>query len=206
MGHASWTFTPEQADRGLSFREIVRFSFSLSFFDSSATLRSMSFVEKIIPSASLTEWRESIRSNGRRLVVTNGCFDILHAGHVTYLAEARQLGDVLLVGINSDRSTRALKGVGRPVHSENDRALVIAALEFVSFVTVFDQLDAIELLEAAKPDIYVKGGDYTLASINQDERRLVEEAGGEVKILSCAEGRSTSQVLAESQAARNQPR
>lgn len=136
-----------------------------------------------------------MRAAGKRLVVTNGCFDILHAGHVTYLAAARALGDGLLVGLNSDASVRQLKGAGRPVNSEQDRATVIAALEAVDGVCVFEEVDALRFLAEVKPDIYAKGGDYTLDTINQPERRLIENAGGKVVILPGVPGRSTSNVL-----------
>lgn len=136
-----------------------------------------------------------MRAAGKRLVVTNGCFDILHAGHVTYLAAARALGDGLLVGLNSDASVRQLKGAGRPVNSEQDRATVIAALEAVDGVCVFEEVDALRFLAEVKPDIYAKGGDYTLDTINQTERRLIENAGGKLVILPGVPGRSTSNVL-----------
>ncbi|MBG86825.1 MAG: ADP-heptose synthase [Verrucomicrobiales bacterium] len=127
--------------------------------------------------------------------MTNGCFDILHAGHVVYLDAASAEGDVLLVGLNGDASVRELKGEGRPVNPESDRATVLAGLASVGAVTVFVELDALRLLEIAKPDVYVKGGDYTLESINQPERRLVEEQGGKVVILPGVEGRSTTAIL-----------
>ncbi len=157
----------------------------------------MDFRDKIIPFASVAVWRERVRATGKRLVVTNGCFDILHAGHVTYLAAARALGDALLVGLNSDASVRALKGAGRPVNSEEDRATVLAALAAVDGVCVFEEVDALRLLAEVKPDSYAKGGDYTIDTINQPERRLVEGFGGKVVILPGVPGRSTTNVLAK---------
>lgn len=157
----------------------------------------MDFRDKIIPFASVAAWRERMRATGTRLVVTNGCFDILHAGHVTYLAAARALGDALLVGLNSDASVRQLKGPGRPVNLEQDRATVLAALEAVDGVCLFEEVDALRLLAEVKPDIYAKGGDYTIDSINQPERRLIEGFGGKVVILPGVPGRSTSNVLAK---------
>ncbi len=157
----------------------------------------MDFQDKIIPFAQVAVWRERLRTAGKRLVVTNGCFDILHAGHVTYLAAARALGDALLVGLNSDASVRQLKGAGRPVNSEQDRATVLAALASVDSVCVFEEVDALRFLGEVKPDIYAKGGDYTLDTINQPERRLIEGAGGKVVILPGVPGRSTSNVLAK---------
>jgi len=128
-------------------------------------------------------------------VVTNGCFDLLHLGHVTYLEAARNQGDLLLVGVNADAAVKGLKGAGRPVNPEEDRALVLAALESVSAVTIFPDKTATEFLSLAQPDTYVKGGDYTLETINQDERRVVEKAGGRIVLLSFVEGRSTTATL-----------
>ena len=155
----------------------------------------MDFRDKIIPFERVAVWRGQVRAAGKRLVVTNGCFDILHAGHVTYLAAARSLGDVLLVGLNSDASVRQLKGAGRPVNPEQDRATVLAALAAVDGVCLFEEVDALRLLAEVKPDIYAKGGDYTIDTINQPERRLVEAAGGRVVILPGVPGRSTTGVL-----------
>lgn len=157
----------------------------------------MDLRDKIIPFDRVATWRETMRAQGRRLVVTNGCFDILHAGHVTYLAAARALGDALLVGLNSDASVRTLKGPGRPVNPEQDRATVLAALAAVDGVCLFEEMDALRLLAEVKPDIYAKGGDYTIDTINQPERRLVEGFGGKVVILPGVPGRSTTNVLAK---------
>ena len=155
----------------------------------------MNFREKIIAWDKLPEWRDSLRARGRKLVVTNGCFDILHPGHVTYLESARNLGDALLVGINSDDATRQLKGPGRPVNSEADRAIVLAALGSVAGVCIFGEKTATRFLAAAKPEVYVKGGDYTLDTLNQDERRAVEQAGGKIVILPFVPGKSTTALL-----------
>lgn len=155
----------------------------------------MRFRDKILQWQNLAQWRESVRAGGKRLVVTNGCFDILHVGHVTYLESARALGDMLLVGVNSDDSVRELKGPGRPVNPEGDRALVLAALASVDAVVVFGEADAMALLTLVRPEIYVKGGDYTLDTINQPERRLVEGAGGRVVVLGGVPGKSTTAVL-----------
>ena len=155
----------------------------------------MSFREKMIPWAKLTAWRDAIRTKALRLVVTNGCFDILHLGHVTYLESARQQGDLLLVGINSDSSVKELKGAGRPVNSDKDRAAVIAALGCVDAVCIFDDRSALNFLTAAQPDIWIKGGDYTIESVNQDERSAVEKNGGKVVILPLVPGKSTTTLL-----------
>jgi rfaE bifunctional protein nucleotidyltransferase chain/domain len=154
----------------------------------------VNFRLKII-SDDLMDWRARIRATGRKLVVTNGCFDILHPGHVTYLEAARNLGDALLVGLNADESVRALKGPLRPVNCETDRAMVLAALESVSGVSIFPERTATEFLRCVRPDIYVKGGDYTLETLNQDERRAVEDSGGSVTILPIVPGKSTTSVL-----------
>src|SRR5271163_2477907 len=119
----------------------------------------MNFRDKIIAWEKLAGWRKQFRSSGKKLVVTNGCFDILHLGHVTYLETARNFGDALLIGVNSDDATRQLKGAGRPVNSENDRAAVLAALESINGVCIFTDKTATKFLAAAQPDIYVKGGD-----------------------------------------------
>jgi len=129
------------------------------------------------------------------VVVTNGCFDLLHAGHVTYLDAARRQGDVLLVGLNSDASVGQLKGPGRPVNSEQDRALVLAALESVSAVCIFNDLRASRFLELAQPDLYVKGGDFTVDQLPAEERRMVEAAGGRILIMPHLPGRSTTDLL-----------
>jgi D-glycero-beta-D-manno-heptose 1-phosphate adenylyltransferase len=155
----------------------------------------MSFRDKIIPWAKLPAWRETVRTMGQRLVVTNGCFDILHLGHVTYLESARQHGDLLLVGVNGDAAVRELKGPDRPLNPESDRAAIVAALACVDAVCIFEQRSALQFLTAAQPDVWVKGGDYTVETINQDERRAVEKGGGEVVILPLVPGKSTTSLL-----------
>jgi rfaE bifunctional protein nucleotidyltransferase chain/domain len=155
----------------------------------------MSFRDNIIAWDELPEWRKKCRASGKKLVVTNGCFDILHLGHVTYLENARNFGGALLVGINGDEAARQLKGAGRPVNSEIDRASVLAALESVSAVCIFSEKTAEGFLERAQPDIYVKGGDYTLETLNQDERRAVESAGGKIVLVPFVPGKSTTALL-----------
>lgn len=150
---------------------------------------------KIIPLAGLPAWREGIRRGGRRLVVTNGCFDLLHAGHVAYLESARREGDLLLVGLNGDDSVRQLKGASRPLNPEADRARVLAALGCVDAVAVFPEKRATGFLSLAQPDIYVKGGDYTLDTIDQDERRAVESGGGRIAFIPFLPGRSTTGLV-----------
>jgi rfaE bifunctional protein nucleotidyltransferase chain/domain len=157
--------------------------------------RSVELAEKIIPFRDIARWREGLRAAGRSLVVTNGCFDILHAGHVTYLNAARNEGDALLIGLNADASVSRIKGPSRPINCESDRATVLSGLASVDAVTVFAEDDAMALLEVARPDVYVKGGDYTIDTINQPERRLVESQGGRIVILPVVEGRSTTAIL-----------
>ncbi len=152
----------------------------------------VNFRAKILNTEQLRSWREALRQSGLRLVATNGCFDLLHLGHVTYLEAARNLGDALLVGINSDASVRALKGPGRPITPEMDRAAVVAALESVSAVFIFPEPDALRFLDLARPDLYAKGGDYTLETIHQPERRFVESYGGRVVVVGGVPGRSTT--------------
>lgn len=155
----------------------------------------MNFREKLIPWAELPEWRKKMRAARQRLVVTNGCFDLLHLGHVTYLEAARNEGDALLVGVNSDQAVRELKGSDRPVNAEADRAGIVAALESVSGVCIFAERTALRFLSAAEPDIWIKGGDYTVETVNQEERRAVESAGGRIVILPFLPGRSTTALL-----------
>jgi rfaE bifunctional protein nucleotidyltransferase chain/domain len=155
----------------------------------------VNFREKIIPWARLPEWRAAVRASGKQLVVTNGCFDILHLGHITYLETARNQGEALLVGLNGNASVRQLKGPDRPVNDEADRAAVLAALESVDGVCIFLEKRATGFLAAAQPDIYVKGGDYTLATLDPDERHAVEQAGGRIVILSLVPGKSTTALL-----------
>lgn len=151
--------------------------------------------EKIKTLAELKIIAGDLKAEGRTLVWTNGCFDILHAGHVLYLEKAALEGDVLMVGVNSDESVRKVKGAGRPVVAQDERALVIAALESVNFVLVFNDADTTGLLEALRPQVYAKGGDYTVDTVNQDERRIVEKYGGRAVVLPGIEGKSTTALL-----------
>lgn len=150
---------------------------------------------KIVSRDEAVRIAEQAKQAGRPLVMTNGCFDLVHAGHITYLAQARALGELLLVGLNGDASVRALKGPPRPIVPERDRALVLAALECVDLVVIFPERTALELIAAIKPPIYVKGGDYTLETINQDERRLLESYGGRIVILGALPGLSTTDIF-----------
>ena len=138
-----------------------------------------------------------LRAAPRRVVFTNGVFDILHAGHVTYLEEARALGDVLVVGLNSDESVRRLKGPSRPINTQEDRALVLSALRCVDHVIVFDDDTPLAVITALIPDVLVKGGDYTRDTVVGAD--VVEQHGGSVVIIPLLEGRSTTSIIARSQ-------
>jgi rfaE bifunctional protein nucleotidyltransferase chain/domain len=151
--------------------------------------------EKIISAEQGAAIADDLRANNRKLVFTNGCFDLLHVGHVRYLAAARALGDALLVAVNGDDSVRALKGDGRPINCAADRAEVVAALESVDHVVIFPEVRATALLEKVGPAIYVKGGDYTPESLHAEERGALEKIGAEIRILPFEAGYSTSSLL-----------
>ena len=135
------------------------------------------------------------RIDGKKVIWTNGCYDILHAGHVIYLEKAKKLGDVLIVGLNSDASVQKNKGLLRPVTEENQRAKVISALSCVDYVVVFDDESPLNMINVLRPDIYVKGGDYEIDTINQEERRLVESYGGDIALLPGVKGMSTTEMI-----------
>ncbi len=152
-------------------------------------------MNKILDLAQLAQESRRLAQEGKRLVATNGCFDLLHVGHVRYLAAARQLGDALVVGVNGDASVRALKGAGRPLNRERDRAEVLAALEAVNYVTIFPQMRATEFLLAAQPAVYVKGGDYTVETLNAEESAALQRCGATIKIIPFEPGYSTTGLL-----------
>ena len=149
--------------------------------------------EKLLSPGQLAEVRARLRAEGRRLVFTNGCFDLLHVGHARYLAAARELGDALLVAVNSDAAVRELKGAGRPLMNESERAEMLAALEAVTYVTVFDELSPRTLIARLLPDVFVKGGDYAVDEIHGREE--VEAAGGRVLALPFVAGASTTDII-----------
>jgi len=151
--------------------------------------------QKIVDLEELSDRCEKLRAAGKKLVATNGCFDLLHVGHVRYLQAARALGDFLAVGLNSDRSVRQLKGGGRPITTEDDRAEVLAALRCVDLVTIFPEMRATRFLVAARPAIYVKGGDYTSETLNEEERVALKQIGAEIRLIPFEPGYSTSQLL-----------
>ncbi len=134
-----------------------------------------------------------IRESEKKIVFTNGCFDIIHAGHVKYLSTAKKLGDVLFLGLNSDDSVRRLKGELRPVNSEEDRAEVLSALRFIDYVVIFEENDPGKLIETIKPHILVKGGDYNADEVIGGD--FVKNSGGEVVILPFVPGKSTTSLI-----------
>ena len=148
-----------------------------------------------MPPAQVRLLRDQLDAQGKKLVFTNGCFDLLHAGHVRYLNEARALGDAMVVALNSDESVRELKGPTRPINNENDRAEVMAALRAVDAVVVFGDKRATALIEEIQPHIYAKGGDYTVESLNPEERAALEGVGASIRILPLVPGRSTTKTI-----------
>lgn len=150
-------------------------------------------VPKILSPTRAARWSRQFQKNGKRVVFTNGCFDLLHSGHVAYLEEARRLGDALVVALNGDASTRRLKGPGRPLVPLKDRARVIAALESVDAVTWFHENTPVKLVGQLKPRIYVKGGDYDVTQI--PEYPVVQSYGGRAIALQFVKGRSTTRLI-----------
>ena len=132
---------------------------------------------------------------GKTIVTTNGCFDILHVGHVRYLEETKKFGDVLIVALNSDASVRRLKGEGRPINNENDRAEVLNALKSVDYVVLFDEDSPMQLLAEIKPDVHTKGADYTVETL--PEAKVILENGGRLEFIKFVEGKSTTSTIAK---------
>jgi len=130
-----------------------------------------------------------------KLVATNGCFDVIHRGHVEYLRQSKNLGDILLVGLNSDESVRLLKGDGRPINSQEDRAVVLSAFEFVDYIHIFNEERATNFLKLAAPDIYSKAGDYSLETLDKSEKRMLDLHGSEIVFLPLVEGRSSTGII-----------
>jgi len=149
----------------------------------------------LIPRKEVRALGDRLRAEGRRIVFANGCFDILHVGHVRYLEGAKRAGDVLVVGVNSDRAVAALKGAGRPILPEAGRAEMVAAIESVDYVTIFDELTAAEILRDLLPAVHCKGTDYTEQTV--PEREIVRAFGGEVRIVGDPKDHSTRELLAE---------
>ncbi len=155
---------------------------------------------KVISAADLAARRDALDQDGRRLVFTNGCFDLLHVGHVRYLQAARALGDALAIGLNADASVRALKGPGRPLNPADDRAEVLAALACVDYVTIFAEPRATTLLAEVRPHVYVKGGDYQLETLNPEEYAVLQTVGARIEFVPMVPGRSTTSTIERMQA------
>ncbi|MCT8332594.1 D-glycero-beta-D-manno-heptose 1-phosphate adenylyltransferase [Leptospira sp. 85282-16] len=155
----------------------------MSFYD---TLNS-----KIVPIDQIESKRKSLE--GKRIVFTNGCFDILHPGHVSYLAQARDLGDLLWIGVNEDVSVRRLKGESRPINSCEDRMFVLAGLSSVDFVSPFVEDTPLEILKKVKPSVHSKGGDYQVETL--PEYQILKEMGADIQILPFVSGKSTTKIL-----------
>jgi rfaE bifunctional protein nucleotidyltransferase chain/domain len=151
---------------------------------------------KVVPYEDVASWRSGLDYDDK-LVLTNGCFDVFHAGHVLFLEEARDLGHALIVGVNADWAVARLKGPTRPINTEMNRALIVAALACVSLVTIFPSTDITALLRVARPHIWVKGGDYTVESLDQAEVAVARQEGVEIKILPLTSGLSTSGLIAK---------
>ena len=147
----------------------------------------------LVARKNIAKFCEILRQGGQKVVFTNGCFDILHAGHVTYLEAAKAQGNVLVLGLNTDESVRRLKGPERPINSELDRAKVVGALKAVDYVVLFGEQTAEAVIAEVKPDVYVKGGDYTLDTL--PEAKIVQSYGGKVAFIDMVEGRSTTNII-----------
>ncbi len=154
---------------------------------------------KILSAPDLAARRDALDADGRRLVFTNGCFDLLHVGHTRYLQAARALGDALAIGLNADQSVRALKGPGRPLNPADDRAEVLAALACVDYITIFNEPRATGLLAAVRPHVYVKGGDYQLDTLDPDERAVLRSFGAKIEFVPVVPGRSTTGIIGRMQ-------
>ena len=138
---------------------------------------------------------ENMRKEGMKIAWTNGCFDILHTGHLTYLRKARQTADALILGVSGDRCVAKLKGPGRPINRQQERAELLAEMECIDYVIIFEEESPSHIIAALKPDVYVKGGDYTIDTINQVERRVVEGYDGKIELLAHVEGKSTTRII-----------
>lgn len=150
-------------------------------------------MEKLIEKENLDNIIKKLKSENKKIVFTNGCFDILHAGHVRYLKESKKFGDILIVGLNSDVSVKKIKGESRPINPEMDRAEVLAGLEAVSYIVLFDETSPVKLLEEIEPDIYTKGADYTVETL--PEAKTVLSYGGKIEFIKFLEGRSTTKII-----------
>ena len=152
---------------------------------------------KILKREEILKTIEKLKNENKTIVFTNGCFDILHVGHVRYLKESAKYGDILIVGLNSDSSVKKLKGESRPINNENDRAEILSALYFVDYIVIFDENTPENLLDEIKPDIYTKGADYTIETL--PEAKTVLKNGGKVEFINLVEGKSTTNIIKKTQ-------
>lgn len=150
---------------------------------------------KIMTLSDALSWRLDLRNKGRKLALTNGCFDLLHRGHAEYLLAARRSADELLILLNSDASVKRLKGPSRPLCSENDRAFLLACMEFISAVVIFDSSRCEKEIEILKPDVYIKGGDYTVEKLDPGERKALLDCGADIRFIPFVPGFSTTSLI-----------
>ena len=158
-------------------------------------MKSDDFGTRMLSFTDALHWREMLREEGARVVLTNGCFDILHRGHVEYLRQSAEMGDALIVAVNSDASVRQLKGPSRPVNREQDRAFLLAALRPVDAVFVFAGPRLAGEIRELRPDVYTKAGDYTADSLDSSEAEALREVGAQIRILDFIAGHSTTSIL-----------
>lgn len=154
-------------------------------------------MRKILKREEILKTIEKLKNENKTIVFTNGCFDILHVGHVRYLKESAKYGDILIVGLNSDSSVKKLKGESRPINNENDRAEILSALYFVDYIVIFNENTPENLLDEIKPDIYTKGADYTIETL--PEAKTVLKNGGKVEFINLVEGKSTTNIIKKTQ-------
>lgn len=147
----------------------------------------------LVKQSEIDDLLKKLKEQRKTIVTTNGCFDILHVGHVRYLEKAKSFGDVLIVALNSDKSVKSIKGESRPINNENDRAEVLSGLKSVDYVVLFDEDSPIDLLLQIKPDVHTKGADYTIESL--PEAKGIMEAGGRIEFISFVEGKSTTSII-----------
>lgn len=148
---------------------------------------------KIVSIDEIVEIKDKLKKEGKKIVFTNGCFDILHRGHIEYLSKAKELGDVLIVGLNSDSSVRGIKGEGRPIVPQEDRAIILSSLYFVDYVVIFEELTPYELISKIVPDVLVKGSDWSPENVVG--RDIVEANGGKVVLIELTPNRSTTNII-----------
>ena len=158
-------------------------------------------MKKIIKKENVQELIEKLKKENKKIVFTNGCFDILHVGHVRYLANSSKYGDILIIGLNSDSSVKKLKGANRPINNENDRAEVLSALSFVDYIIIFEETTPEKLIEIIKPDIYTKGADYTINTL--PEAKTVLKNGGKIEFINLVQGKSTTNIIKKTQNSQN---